>query len=97
MGICVQQRQLVQVFVVVSPVSSIPELKAMRQKDDDKYYANIALSPGENVGFIFITKDLHLATSTEQHWLNYTIVSRFVFRHTSIIYLLWKIFRKPCS
>jgi len=56
--------------VNLPPVSSIPGLKAARQKDYDKYYANIALSSGENVDFIFIAKDLHLATSAEQRWLN---------------------------
>src|SRR5277367_437002 len=56
--------------VDLPPVSLIPGFKATRQKDYDKYYANIALSSGENQDFIFIAKDLHLATSAERHWLN---------------------------
>ena len=66
--------------VDLPPVSSIPVLKITRQKDYDGSYTNIALSVGEKVDFVFIAKNLHLATSREQHWLD-SIQSWVVFRN----------------
>ena len=51
------------------PVSSIPGLKATREKVYDGYYAYLFLSTAGEVDFKRIAEIRHLPTSSDQDWL----------------------------
>ena len=60
------------------PVSSIPGLKATREKGYDGYYAYVFLSTAGEVDFKRIAKIRQLPTSSDQAWLE-TIESSVAF------------------
>ena len=62
----------------LAPVSSIPGLKATREKGYDGYYAHVSLSTAGEVDFKRIAKIRQLPTSNDQAWLE-TIESSVAF------------------
>ena len=69
------------------PVSSIPGLKATREKDYDGYYAYVFLSSAGEVDFKRIAEIRHLLTSSDEDWSE-TIESSVAFVLENLLLLI---------